>query len=63
MATAAQILHMVEERFGPPSAGEGDDARLWNLGSVVVATQYAPTHRQMSLMYMVPGVYHLTRRP
>ena len=62
-ATAAQILHMVEERFGPPSAGEGDDARLWNLGSVVVATQYAPTHRQMSLMYMVPGVYHLTRRP
>ncbi len=62
-ATAAQILHMVEERFGPPSAGEGDDARLWNLGSVVVATRYAPTHRQMSLMYMVPGVYHLTRRP
>ena len=62
-ATAAQILHMVEERFGPPSAGEGDDARLWNLGSVVVATQYAPTHRQMSLMYMVPRVYHLTRRP
>lgn len=54
---------MVEERFGPPSAGEGDDARLWNLGSVVVATRYAPTHRQMSLMYMVPGVYHLTRRP
>lgn len=62
-ATAGRILRMVEERFGPPSAGEGDDARLWNLGSVVVATQYAPTHRQMSLMYMVPRVYHLTRRP
>ncbi|MGE9984059.1 tetratricopeptide repeat protein [Desulfovibrio sp. SGI.169] len=62
-ATAGRILDMVKERFGPPSAGEGDDARLWNLGSVVVATQYAPTHRQMSLMYMVPRVYHLTRRP
>ena len=62
-ATAGRILLMVEERFGTPSAGEGDDARLWNLGSVVVATQYAPTHRQMSLMYMVPRVYHLTRRP
>lgn len=62
-ATAGRILGMMEQRFGPPSAGEGDDARLWNLGSVVVATQYAPTHRQMSLMYMVPRVYHLTRRP
>lgn len=61
-ATAERILRMVEERFGPPSAGEGDDARLWNLGSVVVATQYAPTHRRMSLMYMIPRVYHLTRR-
>lgn len=60
-ATADHILRMVEERFGPPSAGEGDDARLWNLGSVVVATQYAPTHRRMSLMYMIPRVYHLTR--
>ena len=56
------ILKMVTDRFGKPSAGEGDDAHLWNLGSVVVATRYEPTRRQMSLMYMVPRVYHLTRQ-
>lgn len=60
-ARAQAILHMVEGRFGPPSTGEGEDSRLWNLGSTVVATQYAPTHGQMSLMYMVPAVYHQTR--
>ena len=58
---AEAILKMVEGRFGPPSAGEGEDSRLWNLGSTLVATQYAPTHGQMSLMYMVPAVYHETR--
>lgn len=58
---AAAIYKMVESRFGPPTAGEGEDARLWNLGSVIVATKYAPTHGQMSLMYMAPRVYHLTR--
>lgn len=57
---ADAVLKMVESRFGAPTAGEGEDARLWNLGPVIVATQYAPTHRQMSLMYMVPSVYHLT---
>ena len=56
------ILKMVTDRFGPASAGEGDDARLWNLGSVVVATRYEPTRGQFSLMYMVPRVYHLTRQ-
>lgn len=60
-ARAQAILDMVEGRFGPPSAGEGEDSRLWNLGGTVVATQYAPTHGQMSLMYMVPAVYHQTR--
>lgn len=60
-ARAEAILNMVEGRFGPPSAGEGEDSRLWNLGSTLVATQYAPTHGQMSLMYMVPAVYHETR--
>lgn len=60
-ARAQAILDMVEGRFGPPSAGEGEDSRLWNLGTTVVATQYAPTHSQMSLMYMVPAVYHQTR--
>lgn len=60
-ARADAILKMMETRFGPPTAGEGEDARLWNLGKVIVATQYVPTHRLLSLMYMVPAVYHLTR--
>lgn len=59
---ADAVASMVEKRFGEPTAGEGEDARLWNLGSVIVATQYAPTYRQMSLMYMIPEVYHLTQR-
>ena len=58
----ALILKMVTDRFGPASAGEGDDAHLWNLGSVVVATRYEPTRGQFSLMYMVPRVYHQTRQ-
>lgn len=58
---ADAIYKMVEGRFGAPTAGEGQDARLWNLGSVIVATKYAPTHSQMSLMYMAPKVYHLTK--
>lgn len=58
---ADAVYKMVESRFGAPSAGEGEDARLWNLGPVVVATKYAPTHRQMSLMYMAPRVYYLTK--
>lgn len=60
-ARADAVLKMVESRFGPPTAGEGEDARIWNLGSIIVATQYAPAHRQMSLMYMVPKVYYQTR--
>ncbi|MDE5832115.1 MAG: sel1 repeat family protein, partial [Desulfovibrio sp.] len=59
---ADAIVDMVEKRFGSPTAGEGEDAKLWNLGPVIVATQYAPTYRQMSLMYMVPEVYHLTQK-
>lgn len=59
-ARADAIYKMVESRFGAPTAGEGEDSRLWNLGPVIVATKYAPTHRQMSLMYMAPRVYHLT---
>lgn len=58
---AEAVLKMVESRFGQPTAGEGEDARIWNLGPVIVATQYAPTHRQISLMYMVPKVYYQTR--
>ena len=61
-ATAQSIVHMVSERFGAPSAGESDDDHIWNLGSVVVATRYEPTRQLMSLMYMVPAVYHLTRQ-
>ena len=59
-ARSERIFKMIQGRFGEPSAGEGDDSHLWNLGTVMVATQYAPTHNQMSLMYMVPRVYHLT---
>ena len=58
---ADAVLKMVESRFGEATAGEGDASRLWNLGSVIVATQYAPDHKLISLMYMVPRVYHLTR--
>lgn len=58
---ADAVVNMVESRFGKPHAGEGEDSRLWNLGSIMVATQYAPTHQQISLMYMAPKVYHLTR--
>lgn len=58
---AEMIYKMVESRFGKPTAGEGEDARLWNLGPIIVATKYAPTHGQMSLMYMAPRVYHLTQ--
>lgn len=60
-ARAQAVVQMVEKRFGEPTAREGDDSRIWNLGSVVVATQYAPAHGLISLMYMVPKVYHLTR--
>ncbi|MBO4312792.1 MAG: SEL1-like repeat protein, partial [Desulfovibrio sp.] len=58
---AERLLKMVESRFGEPSADSGEDARLWNLGSIIVATQFVPSHGQMSLMYLVPAVYHLTR--
>ncbi|MBQ9405771.1 MAG: sel1 repeat family protein [Desulfovibrio sp.] len=58
----AAILKMVTERFGQASAGEGEDAHLWNLGSVIVATRFEPTRGIMSLMYMVPRVYHMTRQ-
>lgn len=59
-ARSERIFKMIQSRFGDPSAGEGEDSHLWNLGTVMVATQYAPTHNQMSLMYMVPRVYHMT---
>jgi hypothetical protein len=59
---AQRIRSMVERRFGPPTASEGANSLLWNLGSVIVATQYAPELRQLALMYMVPKEYHLTRQ-
>lgn len=60
-ARAEAIKTITAGRFGPPSAGEGSDAALWNLGTVIVATQYAPDVQQVGLMYMVPKVYHLTQ--
>jgi hypothetical protein len=59
---AQKIRAMVEKRFGPPTASEGVDSLLWNLGTVIVATQYAPEAKQLALMYMVPKVYYLTRQ-
>ncbi|MDR0466493.1 MAG: sel1 repeat family protein [Deltaproteobacteria bacterium] len=61
-AYAQKVRSMVEKRFGPPTASEGANSLLWNLGSVIVATQYAPELRQIALMYMVPKVYYLTRQ-
>ncbi|MCL1985294.1 MAG: sel1 repeat family protein, partial [Betaproteobacteria bacterium] len=59
---AHKIRAMVEKRFGPPTASEGTNSSLWNLGTVIVATQYAPELKQLALMYMIPRVYHLTRQ-
>jgi len=61
-AYAQRIRAMVEKRFGPPTASEGANSLLWNLGTVIVAAQHAPELQQMALMYMVPRVYHLTRQ-
>jgi hypothetical protein len=61
-AQAQKIRAMVEKRFGPPAASEGANSLLWNLGTVIIATQYAPDLKQMALMYMVSKVYHLTRQ-
>lgn len=58
---SAMLGTMLVDRFGPPSAAEGEGSALWNLGKVIVATQYSPTTKETGLMYMVPRVYHLTR--
>lgn len=58
---AQKVQSMVEKRFGPATASEGPNSRLWNLGQVIVALQYAPERKQTALMYMVPKVYYLTR--
>ncbi len=60
---ADAIQKMVESRFGAPSAGENDTGSLWNLGPVIVATQYVPEVKQVGLMYMLPNIYHLTKKP
>lgn len=59
---AGRVRAMVEGRFGKASAGEGADGALWNLGTVIVATQFVPDTKQVGLMYMIPRVYHLTRQ-
>lgn len=58
---AGRVRAMVEGRFGKASAGEGAEGALWNLGTVIVATQFVPETKQVGLMYMIPRVYHLTR--
>ncbi len=62
-AAAKNIQNMVEQRFGPPSAGENNTGFLWNLGHVIVATQYVPEAKQVGLMYILPRVYHQTVLP
>ncbi len=57
---ADAINAMVQQRFGPPSAAETSASQLWNLGHVIVATQYVPDLKQVGLMYMMPHVYHST---
>ncbi len=58
---AKAIQKMVESRFGPPSSAEGEYGALWNLGRVIVATQYVPESKEVGLMYMLPSVYHMTQ--
>lgn len=58
---AMKIHGMVEGRFGKPQASESEASSLWNMGTVVIATQYVPDQKQLSLMYMVPRVYHETK--
>lgn len=60
-STAKNITKLVENRFGKPSVKENEQATLWNLGTIIIATQYMPEHKQASLMYMVPRIYHLTQ--
>lgn len=59
---STMLGNMLVERFGPPSAAEGQASALWNLGKVIVATQYSAATQETGLMYMVPRVYHFTRQ-
>ncbi len=61
-STAKAVQNMVEKRFGKPSAGEEGQGYLWNLGHVIVATQYIPEKKEVGLMYMIPRVYHTTQK-
>ncbi len=58
---ANSINIMMAERFGKHSAGESDTGTLWNLGNVIVASQYIVDSKQVGLMYMMPKVYHTTQ--
>ncbi len=58
---AKAIQDMVTQRFGPPIAGEKDLGHLWNLGPVIVATQFEAKNQEVGLMYMIPRVYHTTQ--
>ena len=58
---AMKIHGMVSSRFGKPQASESEASSLWNMGTVVIATQYVPDQKQLSLMYLVPRVYHETK--
>lgn len=54
---AETIRNSLEDRFGPPTAREGDYSLLWNFGKVVVVGQYVPTAMETSLIYILPENY------
>lgn len=54
---AEVIRTSLEDRFGPPSAREGDYSLLWNFGKVIVVGQYVPTAMETSLLYILPEAY------
>lgn len=54
---AEVIRTSLEDRFGPPSAREGEYSLLWNFGKIIVVGQYVPTAMETSLIYILPEYY------
>lgn len=54
---AEVIRTSLEDRFGPPSAREGEYSLLWNFGKIIVVGQYVPTAMETSLIYILPETY------
>lgn len=56
-AEAQRVKSILEERFGSPTAREGEYSQLWNFGKVMVVGQYVPTSMETSLLYVIPEFY------